>query len=58
MQLVGRIGAALAGAAGLAILYGWYTTGGAMLSSMVPGVLLVAPTAAFALVLLSIALVA
>ncbi|WP_326968841.1 putative bifunctional diguanylate cyclase/phosphodiesterase [Arthrobacter sp. CG_A4] len=54
MQQVGRIGAALVGAAGLAVLYGWYT-GGALLAS---GLLSMKPTAALAFVLLSIALIA
>ncbi|MDJ0354001.1 GGDEF and EAL domain-containing protein [Pseudarthrobacter sp. PH31-O2] len=54
MQLVGRTGAALVGAVGLAVLFGWYT-GGALLAS---GLLSMKPTAALGIVLLSISLIA
>ncbi|TFD75961.1 hypothetical protein E3T54_11455, partial [Cryobacterium sp. Sr8] len=53
MQLVGRIGAALAGVVGLAVLFAWYANGAAL-----AGPLSTKPTAALGLVLLSIALVA
>ncbi len=54
MQLVGRIGAALVGAAALAVMFGWYT-GSALMTS---GLLSMKPTTALAIVLLSVALVA
>ena len=56
MQLVGRIGAALVGAAGLAVLLAY--VGGAALTGLVQGILSMNPTSALGLVLLAIALVA
>lgn len=54
MQLVGRIGAVLVGVVGLAVLFGWYA-GSPLLTT---GLFSMEPSAALALVLLSIALVA
>jgi diguanylate cyclase (GGDEF)-like protein/PAS domain S-box-containing protein len=57
MRLVGRIGAGLVGAVGLAVLVARYY-GGGVLGGVWPGLLSVNPTSALALVLLSVALVA
>jgi diguanylate cyclase (GGDEF)-like protein/PAS domain S-box-containing protein len=54
MQLVGRVAAAVVGAAALAVLFGWYTASTVLTSRLVS----MKPTTALAIVLLSIALVA
>ncbi|MHA7156349.1 putative bifunctional diguanylate cyclase/phosphodiesterase [Arthrobacter sp. TMN-50] len=54
MQLIGRIGAALVGVAGLVVLFAWYSEG----ALATGGLLSVKPTTALAIVLLSFALIA